>query len=82
MPAKASKGPKDLKCPKCGDSMEAGFLPGPGFYLMNPLFMSVEWSPGRPQASADFALKKSARKRRIMTTMRCTSCGFLESYAR
>lgn len=73
--------PKDEKCAKCEAPMERGYLPGPGTAVLYPMFLAIEWTPGRAPASHDMSTTKSAKKRRRISTWRCTACGYLEFYA-
>ena len=65
-----------LQCPKCGGSMDRGFLidrahghPGIG-----------TWVPGEPQAGWLGELKDNNMEQ--VTTFRCSKCGYLESYTK
>jgi hypothetical protein len=67
----------EIACPKCKRPMQEGF----------PLDRSTltvgEWVEGRPEYFARLFLKLGSRKKRLpITTYRCTSCGYLESYAK
>jgi predicted nucleic-acid-binding Zn-ribbon protein len=68
-----------LKCPKCGAAMEQGFLLDVGHANAG---RQSQWVAGEPEASFWLGLKVSDRPVLEVTTLRCTRCGFLESYAR
>jgi Ni,Fe-hydrogenase III small subunit len=79
MPAKKAK---DQACAKCGGAMTDGYLVRP--WVGAPGTPVELWAPGRPPVPADFSIsvKKTSRSRwLIVQTLRCTGCGFLESYA-
>jgi len=40
-----------------------------------------EWAEGTPEPSFWMGLKLRGRERHPVTTYRCTTCGYLESYA-
>ncbi len=67
-----------LTCPKCSGRMEEGFLldRSPG-----GLGQSA-WVEGVPRPSVWTGLKLSGLAQLPITAQRCTSCGYLESYAR
>ena len=69
---------KRVECPKCRKAMEAGFLLG---YRPSDYHQPTHWVDGVPVKSIWSGI--SVKKRRILplTTYRCVSCGFLESYA-
>lgn len=52
--------------------MEEGFLAAPRV---------AEWIAGPLEKSIRLGLKIANRKRRIIRSLRCTKCGFLENYA-
>ena len=70
------------RCPKCGEGMEAGHIPGPANFLAYRVTVSTQWFPGSPPTTPSFALGKSKRRTKTVETWRCMGCGFLESYAR
>jgi hypothetical protein len=78
MPAKASKGPKELKCAKCAAAMEPGMIMDRGAYNIS---LKQRWTKGGLEFSWKSGLKTSSGPLRSVATWRCTSCGFLESYA-
>ena len=64
-------------CAKCGRRMEEGFCVDMGDYSMPTV---AAWYPGQPQKTWWGLKVKKADKREIVA-WRCTSCGYLESYA-
>lgn len=64
-------------CPKCQHEMERGFLPE---YVQVRAARQSIWVRGWPQRSFWFGIKVPANHLNVIT-FRCTSCGFLESYA-
>ena len=67
-----------LSCPKCGASMEAGFILDKAHYGMPTV---SEWLEGEPEISFWSGLKTKNHERHNVVTYRCEECGFLESYA-
>jgi hypothetical protein len=65
-------------CSKCGRSMEEGFVVDKGDYDAARV---ESWFRGEPEQKWWGLKYDKASALRIMT-WRCTSCGFLESYAR
>ena len=63
----------NLKCPKCGAEMQEGFT------LEHRL--PVRWIAGKPEKSFLGDIKAGGREHRHIESHRCTSCGYLESYA-
>ena len=66
------------KCLKCEARMEEGFvalLTYEGRYIGT-------WIEGSPTRSAWTGLQIKGRRQLPTKTMRCTRCGFLETYAR
>jgi ribosomal protein S27AE len=66
------------QCPKCGDGMEQGFV------LDNTYAARVvsQWVAGAPLKSFWLGTKLPDEKLVPIGTYRCSSCGYLESYAR
>ncbi len=64
-------------CPKCRGTME------PGFVLDHTYGENRQstWVEGPPERSFWTGLKTRGKERLVITTHRCTSCGYLESYA-
>lgn len=67
-----------MECLRCKSKMEAGFVGDVG--EANAVRLSV-WYSGRPEWSVWSGVKLKGRKQIYVQTMRCTSCGYLESYA-
>ncbi len=65
----------DSSCPKCKGPMEAGFLLD--HYEGSSAF-GAEWAPF---IAKNFPFSKQPKTKKI-TANRCTSCGFLELYAK
>ena len=65
-----------VECIRCHAKM------GPGWVVDNTHARYQEnWSPGAPQRSFWTGLKLEKDKIIPVTTFRCPSCGYLESYA-
>jgi hypothetical protein len=64
-------------CPKCSGRMEEGFT----LDKSRQGLTQAQWVEGKPQTSFWTGLKAPGDARRPITTLRCTRCGFLESYA-
>ena len=64
-------------CPKCGRSMESGFV----LDLAHGAVAQSSWVEGAPVPSLWTGLKIKGHQRLPVTTFRCTKCGYLESYA-
>ena len=57
-----------MKCPKCGGEMEEGTIPfSPG--------NSLKWG-------TKMSIVKGIENKHEIVTYRCSSCGYLESYAK
>ena len=67
-----------LSCPKCEGEMEQGFIVD---YSHGALFVS-QWAPGAPKKSFWQWTKLPKEGAIPVGTFRCSSCGYLESYAR
>ena len=65
-------------CPKCRGQMEPGFLLDKS-HFDRPL--PTEWLEGQPEVSIWTGLKTKGRDRFPVRTNRCTTCGYLESFA-
>lgn len=65
-------------CPKCEGAMEAGFIPDVSYGAV----LRTAWLEGVPEKGLLGSLKMRGKRRIEITTLRCTSCGYLESYAR
>ncbi len=64
-------------CPKCTGTMNEGFLLDESYGTRKP---SV-WVEGQPEHSFWTGLKLRGKAKLTVRTMRCSRCGFLESYA-
>lgn len=64
-------------CPKCKASMEDGFLLDRGHYNSEQL---VRWIKGKAETGF-WGLKTWGKESLPVSTYRCPSCGYLESYA-
>ena len=65
-------------CPKCGGSMEPGFLVDHEHY---GAIAKSEWASGEPRYSKWSGMQMEGRQLYDVTTVRCMRCGLLESYA-
>lgn len=65
-------------CPKCRSAMDVGFIKDESYGTTHV----TEWVEGEPEKSVWTGTKTSGRQLMPVTTYRCTSCGYLESYAR
>lgn len=66
-------------CPECSGSMEMGFLADRGSYdAVRP----GDWVEGEPEHSFWYGTKTQGKARYRISTLRCTSCGYLKFYAR
>ncbi len=66
-----------VSCPKCTGNMEEGFL----LDVTRGANRQATWVQGRPELSFWTGLKIKGKPQRRVTTLRCTRCGYLESYA-
>jgi hypothetical protein len=68
---------QDPTCPKCASAMDDGFT------LDNTYggHLQAEWVEGEPKRSFWTGLTVAKETRHPITTYRCRSCGYLESYA-
>jgi uncharacterized cupin superfamily protein len=66
-----------MNCPKCNAPMERGFVMDHTHGALLP----SQWASGDPQRSFWTVTKRPEHKIAI-GTFRCTTCGYLESYAR
>jgi hypothetical protein len=67
-----------MNCPKCSGRMEDGFL----LDRSHGALTQNTWVEGAPAPSFWTGLKVKGLTQLPVTTQRCTSCGYLESYAR
>ena len=68
---------EDPKCPKCRTEMELGFV-------LDQMYGEGDqstWIDGVPERSFWTGVKLKGRQQHPVTTFRCPSCGYLESYA-
>ncbi len=70
--------PANPTCPKCGRSMEEGFLADESHGAVKP----SRWVGGPPEKSFWQGTKTRGKPKFGVTTFRCSGCGYLESYAR
>ena len=67
-----------LKCPKCQNEMESGFLPDNQGY--NSVVVVGDWALGPPRKQ--FGGNIVSDVYRPVTAFRCKNCGFIELYAK
>ena len=67
------------QCPKCGSSMEEGYLLESKHGNARD---TTRWVEGEPERSFWTGLKLKGHAMLPVETFRCKRCGFLESYAR
>jgi predicted nucleic-acid-binding Zn-ribbon protein len=67
---------RNIKCPKCQRAIQKGYIPDAtcGVVLGT-------WIGGEVETGFLGAIKLKGKTRRRITTYRCNSCGYLESYA-
>ncbi len=65
-------------CPKCRGSMQLGVIADTSY---GTIHVST-WQEGPPEMNFLGSLKVRGKLRIGITTYRCTSCGYLESYAK
>jgi transposase-like protein len=68
---------RSLTCPRCGSSMEQGFIVDEGYGKKSV----STWVAGEPQKGFWTGLRVRGKDRVEMSTYRCRQCGYLESYA-
>jgi hypothetical protein len=66
-----------VECTRCHAHMESGWVAD---YTHGGI-QRENWSPGEPQPSVWTGLKVERDQVIPITTLRCPSCGYLESYA-
>jgi len=71
---------KELKCPKCGQEMEEGYVPDSMWKMASEKEL---WIQGLPDWHSKF-LNGMPKDRKVakVTTFRCVCCGYLEAYAK
>ena len=65
-------------CPKCSAAMERGHLVDSG---ADGAYSRPYWAPGETEKSFWTGIKVDKATLHPLVTLRCTRCGFLESYA-
>jgi predicted nucleic-acid-binding Zn-ribbon protein len=65
------------ECPKCRGSMSQGVIADVGYGQ----WVIASFLPGTPKVSRWFGLKVRKKDLVPISTWRCRSCGYLESYA-
>lgn len=76
----------EIVCQKCKGLMEEGFMPE----YAHPLLLVTRWHPGAPKDAEIRVLGMKVGEwlevreanMRLVSTYRCTECGYLESYAK
>jgi Domain of unknown function (DUF6487) len=75
----------EMTCPKCQGEMESGYLIDHSYRA----FLVSLWARGKPKKNWWFSLQSGyaitlprPNDQIPVGTYRCTTCGFLESYAR
>jgi len=68
----------NLVCPKCSGEMEQGFV----IEHSEAGYRVTEWAAGAPKARWILPGAKLPKEHIPIGSFRCSSCGFLESYAR
>jgi hypothetical protein len=66
-----------VECLRCRAPMEAGFVPD----NTHAGLQEQKWSPGEPEPSFWMGMKLKSDSVIPVRTLRCTKCGYLESYA-
>ena len=66
------------RCPKCGAGMEQGFIVD----VTHGSRLVSHWAAGAPRKSFWTGTKIPKEKSFPIGTYRCSSCGFLEAFAR
>ena len=75
---------RSLSCPRCGGTMEKGFLRARSTGLMGgpPAAWRPEWIEGKPEYSRWGVLKVAGKRVADPSVVyRCERCGYLEWYA-
>lgn len=68
-----------MVCPKCSAPMVQGYLLELGDSNLRTV---TQWVSGAPEAGAFMGMQVKGRDQFPTQSFRCSSCGFLESYAR
>ena len=66
------------ECTRCRKTMEAGFVLD---HTQHSSGLQSTWVEGEPERSFWTGVKVKGRERLPVTTYRCPTCGYLESYA-
>jgi len=69
---------KAIECIRCHAQMECGYVVD----LTYGGYAQQKWYPGAPESSIWKGLKLNRNQSVPVTTFRCSSCGYLESYAK
>jgi hypothetical protein len=69
---------RDVKCAKCGQPMEEGFMPD---FAQYQLVQPLTWVEGKPDHSFWTGARIGDKRQLNVTAYRCTACGYLEFYA-
>jgi len=64
-------------CPKCSGPMESGFLLDETYGGTG----QAQWTQGEAKRSFWTGIRVPSDERHLVTTYRCSKCGYLESYA-
>ena len=65
-------------CPKCRHKMDEGFIMDESHGAVH----ASKWVEGPPEKSFWTGTKTRGKKKVQVTTFRCPTCGYLESYAK
>jgi|SRR5688572_14940048 len=69
----------EVTCPKCGASMEEGFIPDYAYGAIR----RNEWVRGKPKLRCWLGgIDLSGRENLFITTYLCRACGYVESYVK
>jgi hypothetical protein len=68
----------EIACPKCSRPMEKGFP----LDTVDASAKVGHWVEGAPEYLFRVFLKQRKKRKLPITAYRCTSCGYLESYAK
>ena len=64
-------------CPKCQTTMDEGFV----LDDTHGGTLQSKWAEGKPRTSFWLGVRVPRKDRHPVSTFRCPSCGYLESYA-
>ena len=64
-------------CPKCTGAMYPGFIPDYSYGAV----LAGAWYEGVPEKGLLGSIKMKGKQPYMITTYRCSACGFLENYA-